>query len=55
MLRKEDARLLRGRARFVDDVSPDRTLHGAFVRSALPHAELISIDASRAMAAGGNG
>jgi len=52
MLRKEDARLLRGCARFVDNVCLDRMVHGAFVRSPLPHAEVIAIDASRAMAAG---
>ncbi|HEY7244246.1 MAG TPA: xanthine dehydrogenase family protein molybdopterin-binding subunit [Xanthobacteraceae bacterium] len=52
MLRREDARLLRGRARFVDDIRLDRMVHGAFVRSPLPHADIISIDASRAMAAG---
>jgi carbon-monoxide dehydrogenase large subunit len=52
MLRKEDARLLRGRARFVDNVQLDRMAHGAFVRSPLPHAEVVAIDASRAMAAG---
>ena len=52
MLRKEDARLLRGRARFVDNIRLDRMLHGAFVRSPLPHAELVSINASPARAAG---
>ncbi len=52
MLRKEDARLLRGRARFVDDVRLDRMVHGAFVRSPLPHAEVVGIDASRARTAG---
>jgi aerobic carbon-monoxide dehydrogenase large subunit len=51
-LRKEDARLLRGRARFVDNVRLDRMVHGTFVRSPLAHAEIASIDASRALAAG---
>ncbi len=51
-LRKEDNRLLRGAARFVDDIHLDRMVHGAFVRSAMPHAEIVSIDASRALAAG---
>ena len=50
--RKEDARLLRGRARFVDDVHPDRMLHGVFVRSPHPHAEIGTIDTSAALAAG---
>jgi carbon-monoxide dehydrogenase large subunit len=51
-LRKEDARLLRGGARFVDNVRLDRMVHGAFVRSPVPHAEIASIDAARALAAG---
>ncbi len=51
-LRKENARLLRGRARFVDNIHLHRMLHGAFVRSALPHAGIAAIDASRAIAAG---
>lgn len=50
--RKEDARLLTGRARFVDDVHLDRMLYGVFVRSPLAHAELRGIDASAALAAG---
>src|SRR5579863_3170949 len=51
-LRKEDGRLLRGAARFVDDVHLDHMAHGAFVRSAMPHAEIMAIDTSRARAAG---
>src|SRR5262249_35542094 len=51
-LRKEDHRLLRGRARFVDDVQLHRMVHAAFVRSPLPHAEIVSIDVSQALAAG---
>ena len=51
-LRKEDARLLRGGARFVDNVHLDRMAHGAFLRSPVAHAEIVSIDASRALAAG---
>ena len=51
-LRKEDARLLRGGARFVDNVHLDRMAHGAFVRSPVAHAEIVSIDAARALAAG---
>ena len=50
--RREDARLLRGRARFVDDVHLERMLHGVFVRSPHPHAEIGAIDASAALAAG---
>lgn len=51
-LRKEDARLLRGGARFVDNVHLDRMVHGAFVRSPVAHAKIISIDPSPALAAG---
>jgi carbon-monoxide dehydrogenase large subunit len=51
-LRREDARLLRGRARFVDNVRLDRTVHGAFVRSPLPHADIVGLDCSRALANG---
>ena len=52
VLRKEDPPLLRGRARFVDDVRLDRMLHGVFLRSPHPHAEIGAIDPSAALAAG---
>jgi 2-furoyl-CoA dehydrogenase large subunit len=54
VLRLEDPPLLRGRARFVDDlpVKPG-TLHAAILRSPHPHADLVSIDASAARAAPG--
>src|SRR5207245_8980947 len=52
MLRKEDARLLRGRARFVDKLQLDRMAHGAFVRSPLPHAEVVAAHASPPLDAG---
>src|SRR5688500_19754776 len=42
--RNEDARLLMGRALFVDDVQPPGMLHVAFVRSPLAHARILSID-----------
>lgn len=51
-LRKEDARLLTGRGRFVDNVHLDRMAHAAFVRSPVAHATLLSIDRSEALAAG---
>lgn len=50
--RREDPKLLRGRARFVDNIHLDRMVHGAFVRSSHAHAEIRSLDASRALAAG---
>src|SRR5262245_4492112 len=48
--RLEDPALLRGAARFVDDlpVKPG-TLHAAILRSPHPHAEIVSIDASAAL------
>src|SRR5207253_8091463 len=44
----EDARLLTGRALFVDDVRLDGLLHVAFLRSQHAHARLTSVDASAA-------
>ena len=49
VLRNEDARLLTGRALFVDDVQLPGILHVAFVRSPHAHARLVGIDASRAL------
>jgi carbon-monoxide dehydrogenase large subunit len=48
VLRNEDARLLTGRALFVDDVQLPRMLHVAFVRSEYAHGRLISVDAAAA-------
>ncbi len=42
--RNEDARLLTGRARFVDDVELPGQLHVAFVRSDLAHARIARLD-----------
>ena len=49
--RKEDARLLTGRARFVADVTLPRMLHVAFVRSPFAHARITGIDVAAARAA----
>jgi CO/xanthine dehydrogenase Mo-binding subunit len=49
--RREDARLLRGLARFVDDVPLSRTAEGVFIRSPFAHAEIVSIDTSGALSA----
>ena len=46
--RNEDARLLTGRARFVDDVHLPGMLHVAFVRSDYAHARLLAVDVSAA-------
>jgi aerobic carbon-monoxide dehydrogenase large subunit len=49
--RTESERLVRGAGRFVDDRKMPGMLHVAFVRSTVPHAEIISIglDEARAM------
>src|SRR5437763_6762888 len=51
-LRREDARLLRGRARFVDDIDLPGMAHGTFVRSPFAHAGIGAINPARALAAG---
>jgi carbon-monoxide dehydrogenase large subunit len=50
VLRREDARLLRGRGRYVSDVKPARSLEAAFVRSSRAHAviEHVGVEAARA-------
>jgi len=53
--RTEDPRLLRGRARFVDDVHPDRMVHAVFVRSSMAHAEIGGIGREAALAGGALG
>lgn len=50
MLRKEDARFLRGRGTYLDDVQLTGMLHGAVLRSPFAHARLTSIDTSAAEA-----
>ena len=52
--RVEDATLLAGRGRFMDDIGVHPgTLHAAFLRSPHAHADILSIDASQAMRAPG--
>ena len=51
--RREDARLLSGRGRFVEDVEAPGQVHAAFVRSPHAHADLVGIDAGRARAVAG--
>jgi carbon-monoxide dehydrogenase large subunit len=50
MLRKEDARFLRGKGNYVDDVRLPGMLHGAVLRSPFAHARIRSIDTSAAEA-----
>jgi len=52
--RKEDPALLTGHGRFIDDLSPfPNTHHAAVLRSPYPHARIVSIDASEALAVDG--
>jgi carbon-monoxide dehydrogenase large subunit len=52
LLRKEDRRLLTGRASFVDDMHLERMLSGVFIRSPHAHAEIVKIDTRQAIKAG---
>ncbi len=53
MKRKEDPRLIRGRGRFVDDISLPQMLHLALVHSPYPHARIKNIDTTAALAVPG--
>ena len=46
--RKDDPRLITGRARYIDDISLPGMLWAAFVRSPEAHARILSIDAAAA-------
>jgi aerobic carbon-monoxide dehydrogenase large subunit len=48
--RKEDPRLIRGRAQYVGDIALHGMLHAAIVRSPEAHARIVSIDAAAALA-----
>ncbi|NMH96341.1 aerobic carbon-monoxide dehydrogenase large subunit [Pseudonocardia acidicola] len=48
MLRKEDARFVRGRGRYVDDLRLPGMLHGAILRSPYAHARITAVDTSAA-------
>src|SRR5581483_9848262 len=50
MLRKEDARFLRGKGHYLDDIALPGMLHGAILRSPHAHARIISIDTAAAEA-----
>jgi carbon-monoxide dehydrogenase large subunit len=50
MLRKEDARFLRGKGNYVDDMQLPGMLHGAVLRSPHAHARIVSMDTSAAEA-----
>jgi carbon-monoxide dehydrogenase large subunit len=51
--RNEDARLLTGRAGFIDDIELPGLLHACFVRSPHAHADILSIDTKAALARDG--
>ena len=53
MLRKEDARFIRGQGSYVDDIKLPGMLFGALVRSPYAHARIKSIDKSKALASPG--
>src|ERR1700759_2731148 len=48
--RKEDPRLIMGRARYIDDINVTGQLWASFVRSPEAHAKIVSIDTSPAKA-----
>src|SRR5215468_7654872 len=48
--RKEDARFVRGRGTFVDDIHLPRMLHGAILRSPMAHARIVAVDTTAAEA-----
>jgi len=51
ILRREDSYLLRGLAQFLDDLpEPDNLIHIAFVTSTYARADILSVDASAALA-----
>src|SRR6476620_10291006 len=52
-LRKEDARFIRGRGTYVDDIKLPGMLFGAMVRSPYAHARIKSIDKTKALAVPG--
>jgi len=48
--RKEDARFIRGKGRYLDDITLPGMVHGAMLRSPFAHAKINSIDTSAALA-----
>jgi carbon-monoxide dehydrogenase large subunit len=50
MPRREDAELLTGRGRFIGDLARPGMVHAVFLRSPYPHARILSVDTSRALA-----
>jgi len=50
MRRKEDARFIRGKGHYLDDIALPGMLHGAILRSPYAHAKILSVDTSAAEA-----
>jgi carbon-monoxide dehydrogenase large subunit len=50
MKRKEDPRFIQGRGRYLDDIVIPHTLHLALVHSPYPHARIVKIDKTAALA-----
>ncbi len=48
--RKEDARFIRGKGTYLDDIRLPGMVYGALLRSPYAHARIVSIDTSRALA-----
>jgi aerobic carbon-monoxide dehydrogenase large subunit len=51
--RKEDARFIRGKGKYLDDITLPNMVHGAILRSPYAHATINSIDTSEALALDG--
>jgi carbon-monoxide dehydrogenase large subunit len=50
LLRKEDAKFIRGQGSYIDDIKLPGMLFAAIVRSPYAHARIKSIDKARALA-----
>ena len=48
--RKEDARFIRGKGTYLDDIRLPGMVHGVILRSPYAHAKIVSIDTSKALA-----
>ena len=53
MLRREDARFIRGQGTYIDDIKLPGMLFGAIVRSPYAHARITAINKAKALAAPG--
>ena len=53
LLRKEDAKFIRGQGAYIDDIKLPGMLFGAIVRSPYAHARIRGIDKSKALASPG--